>query len=53
MYAKGMSNVMKLQINDISKSYGTNKALSDFTATFESGIYALLGPLRLTQPFIY
>jgi ABC-type multidrug transport system ATPase subunit len=35
---------MKLQINDISKSYGTNKALSDFTAEFSSGIYALLGP---------
>ncbi|MBR2621023.1 MAG: ATP-binding cassette domain-containing protein [Clostridia bacterium] len=35
---------MKLQLNHISKSYGTNKALSDFTATLTSGIYALLGP---------
>ena len=35
---------MKLQLNHISKSYGTNKALSDFTATLTPGIYALLGP---------
>lgn len=35
---------MKLVFNDISKSYGTNKALSDFTATLTPGIYALLGP---------
>ena len=35
---------MKLIFNDISKSYGTNKALSDFTATLTPGIYALLGP---------
>ncbi len=35
---------MKLHINSISKSYGANRALSDFTADFEPGIYALLGP---------
>ena len=35
---------MKLQLKHISKSYGTNKALSDFTATLTPGIYALLGP---------
>jgi len=35
---------MKLTLNRISKSYGTNKALSDFTATLTPGIYALLGP---------
>ena len=35
---------MKLIFNDISKSYGINKALSDFTATLTPGIYALLGP---------
>ena len=35
---------MRLHINSISKSYGTNHALKDFTADFEPGIYALLGP---------
>jgi ABC-type multidrug transport system ATPase subunit len=35
---------MKLTINSISKSYGTTKALQNFTADFEPGIYALLGP---------
>ena len=35
---------MKLSINNISKSYGTNRALVDFCADFEPGIYALLGP---------
>ena len=35
---------MKLKINGISKSYGRNKALTDFTAELEPGIYALLGP---------
>ena len=35
---------MQLQINNITKSYGKNRALSDFTATLEPGIYALLGP---------
>ena len=35
---------MKLVFKNISKSYGTNKALSDFTATLTPGIYALLGP---------
>lgn len=35
---------MNLTINNISKSYGTNLALSGFTATLDAGIYALLGP---------
>ena len=35
---------MLLKISDVSKSYGSNKALSSFTQTFSPGIYALLGP---------
>ena len=35
---------MKLSIENISKSYGTNLALNSFTATLDSGVYALLGP---------
>lgn len=35
---------MKLSINNVSKSYGSNKALQHFTAELEPGIYALLGP---------
>ena len=35
---------MKLIIKGISKSYGSTLALSNFTATLEPGIYALLGP---------
>ena len=35
---------MTLTINNISKSYGTNLALNNFTATLDAGIYALLGP---------
>ena len=35
---------MTLTINNISKSYGTNLALDNFTATLDAGIYALLGP---------
>lgn len=35
---------MKLIINGITKSYGSNLALSNFTATLEPGIFALLGP---------
>ncbi len=35
---------MKLKIDNLSKSYGKIKALSGFTAEFDSGIYALLGP---------
>ncbi len=35
---------MKLTLNGISKSYGKNRALSDFTTEFVPGIYALLGP---------
>ncbi len=35
---------MNLSIQNISKSYGTNLALNNFTATLDAGIYALLGP---------
>ena len=35
---------MTLTISGISKSYGTNLALNNFTATLDAGIYALLGP---------
>ncbi len=35
---------MTLNIDNISKSYGTNRALDGFTAELEPGIYALLGP---------
>ena len=35
---------MKLTINNVSKAYGSNKALQHFTANLEPGIYALLGP---------
>ena len=35
---------MELKLEHISKSYGKNKALSDFSMMFTPGIYALLGP---------
>lgn len=35
---------MKLTIDNITKSYGTNLALNGFTAELTPGIYALLGP---------
>ena len=35
---------MELNLNNISKSYGKNKALSGFSMTFTPGVYALLGP---------
>lgn len=35
---------MKLFFNQISKSYGTNLALNNFTVSLEAGIYAILGP---------
>ena len=35
---------MTLSIQNITKSYGTNLALNNFTATLDAGIYALLGP---------
>ncbi|MDD4773638.1 MAG: ATP-binding cassette domain-containing protein, partial [Eubacteriales bacterium] len=35
---------MKLSVNNISKSYGSNKALTDFSSGFVPIIYALLGP---------
>ena len=33
-----------LTINNLSKSYGSNLALDQFTYSFDHGIYALLGP---------
>ena len=35
---------MELKIENVSKSYKQNKALSDFSITLTPGIYALLGP---------
>ena len=35
---------MQLVFDHISKSYGRNKALSEFSATLSPGVYALLGP---------
>ena len=35
---------MILTFDKISKSYGKNKALTEFTAEFSEGVYALLGP---------
>jgi len=35
---------MELTINNISKTYGTEVALNCFSATLDTGIYALLGP---------
>lgn len=35
---------MKLIIDKITKSYGTNKALDSFSAELDTGVYALLGP---------
>ena len=35
---------MRLTINHVSKSYGKTRALIDFCADLEPGIYALLGP---------
>lgn len=36
--------MMQLYIEHISKSYGTTRALHDFCAELEPGVYALLGP---------
>ena len=33
-----------LTIQNLSKSYGSNLALNQFTYQFDHGIYALLGP---------
>jgi ABC-type multidrug transport system ATPase subunit len=35
---------MNIEINNITKTYGQNKALNGFTAELSPGIYALLGP---------
>ena len=39
-----------LTINNLTKSYGSNLALSQFTYQFDHGIYALLGPTALANP---
>ena len=39
-----MGAAMKLEIKNISKSYGSVRALVDFSAELTPGIYALLGP---------
>ncbi len=38
------SDLVKLNLNGITKNYGTNLALDHFNLTLEPGIYALLGP---------
>lgn len=35
---------MLLKIEGVSKSYGKKKALTDFSYSFENGVYAVLGP---------
>lgn len=35
---------MKLELSDISKSYGKYKALDNFSTTLTKGVYGLLGP---------
>lgn len=35
---------MEFRLNAVSKSYEKNKALSEFSAKFSPGVYALLGP---------
>ena len=35
---------MELRLEHITKSYGDNKALDDFSAVFTEGIYGILGP---------
>ncbi len=35
---------MKIEINHLTKKYGTQKALDDINVTLDTGIYGLLGP---------
>lgn len=35
---------MKIEINNLTKKYGTQKALDDINVTLDTGIYGLLGP---------
>lgn len=35
---------MKLSLDNVTKEYGTKKALDSYSYTFEEGIYGLLGP---------
>ena len=35
---------MEIKIRELCKSYGKKKALQNFDATFENGIYGILGP---------
>ncbi|MCM1308550.1 MAG: ATP-binding cassette domain-containing protein [Butyrivibrio sp.] len=35
---------MRIEIKNLTKTYGEVRALSDFSVTFENGIYGILGP---------
>lgn len=35
---------MKLEIKNLKKVYGNNKAINDLTLNIDTGIYGLLGP---------
>lgn len=35
---------MKIEINNLTKTYGNNKAVNHLTLTFNEGIYGILGP---------
>ena len=35
---------MKLEINNVTKKYGSNTALNNISTVFETGIHALIGP---------
>ncbi len=35
---------MKIELNDLTKTYGEKNAVDDFSVTLGSGVYALLGP---------
>ncbi len=37
---------MEIKIRELCKSYGKKKALQNFDATFENGIYGILGTKR-------
>lgn len=41
---KGMEELMKMEIRNLSKAYGSVRALDDFSAVLEEGIYGVLGP---------
>ena len=35
---------MKIEINNLTKAYGNNKAVNNLTLTLDDGIYGILGP---------